>query len=177
MASPRSQPVTSPKKLCDKGEKWGLLTKGIASETSLVSRHETDPVGSYGAGQLTVEQQQPWVSGGNSSATPSTITAEKLMNQMTVDRPRYLVVKRKDGTDFSTVSPFNIHKELYSIAEEVKDVRNINEGLLVETISKQQLILSSSLFGGFEVAVVPDSQLNLSKGVVYCRDLLNFTIE
>lgn len=155
------------------------MSQGIASETSLVSRGKTDSMGSCGAGQPIVEPQQPRVSGGNGSATPGTATAGKGMNQMTVGSPRYLVIKRKDGTDFSGVSPFKIEKILYGLAGEVNSVRKINMGLLIETISKKQSLLLSKIekFGEFDVEVTPHTQLNKSKGVIYCHDLLNCTIE
>lgn len=89
--------------------------------------------------------------------------------------PRFLIIKRIDGGDFAKVSPFVIDKTLYGLIGQVKAVRKIKEGLLVETTSKPQSIrlLKIEKFGDFPVEITPHKALNYSKGVITCRDLLN----
>ncbi|XP_031337236.1 uncharacterized protein LOC116182311 [Photinus pyralis] len=92
--------------------------------------------------------------------------------------PRFLVVKRKEG-DFNNVSPFLISKSLYGLLGEVKNVKKVKGELLIETRTSKQSkqFLKAKRLGEFEVKVEPHMALNTSKGVVYCKDLLNCTIE
>lgn len=114
---------------------------------------------------------------GEGSATSSNVTAT-LMSQETADSPRFLVIKRTDGADFSRVSPFLIHKAIYGLIGEVKSLKKINEGLLVETTSNAQSkrLHRVDRLADFPVTVNPHVSLNSSKGVIYCRDLLNCSV-
>lgn len=92
---------------------------------------------------------------------------------------RFLLVKRNDDENFDTVSPFAISNTLYGLIGETKNVKKTREGLLVEVKSNQQAqrLLQVQQFGSFSVMVTPHGTLNSSKGVVYCPDFLNCTIE
>ncbi|CAH1113926.1 unnamed protein product [Psylliodes chrysocephalus] len=58
-------------------------------------------------------------------------------------------------------------------------VRKIKDGLLIETVSPGQArkLLSVTRFCDMEVEVLPHNTMNYSKGIIYCPDLLNCTIE
>ncbi|KAK5647068.1 hypothetical protein RI129_005532 [Pyrocoelia pectoralis] len=92
--------------------------------------------------------------------------------------PRFLVLKKKEG-DFTNISPFLISKMLYGLIGNVKEVKKVKGELLIETVSSKQSrqLIKCERFGGYEIVVVPHGALNMSKGVVYCRDLLNCSIE
>ena len=114
---------------------------------------------------------------GESSATSVNRTAVT-MSQETAGNPRFLVIKKTDGTDFSRVSPFLIHKAIYGLIGEVKMLKKTFEGLLVETTSSAQSkrLLKVERLVDFPVTVSSHISLNSSKGVIYCRDLLNCSI-
>ncbi|CAH1106017.1 unnamed protein product [Psylliodes chrysocephalus] len=99
-----------------------------------------------------------------------------ITNQETTVPPRFLIVKRKEG-DFSTTNPFLIQKYLYGKVGQVKNVRKIRDGLLIETSSAAQSRQISQLKNllEFEIEVTAHSTLNNAKGVINCRDLLNCT--
>ncbi|KAK4887846.1 hypothetical protein RN001_004117 [Aquatica leii] len=91
--------------------------------------------------------------------------------------PRFLVLKKKES-DFANTSPFLISKTLYGLIGNVKEVQKVKGELLIETVSSKQSkqLIKCESFGGCEIEVVPHGTLNMSKGVVYCRDLLNCSI-
>lgn len=97
---------------------------------------------------------------------------------MTEVEPRFLLVKRKDD-NFEKVSPFVISKTLYGLIGETKNVKKVKDGILVETKSNSQSkrLLQVKKFGEYIVEVIPHNTLNTCKGVIFCRDLLNCTIE
>lgn len=92
--------------------------------------------------------------------------------------PRFLIIRKSQG-DFSRESPFLIQKLLFGIVGNLKNIRKINEGLLVETVSSAQStrLLNTKRLGENTIVVEPHKSLNVVKGVVVCRDLLNSTIE
>lgn len=92
--------------------------------------------------------------------------------------PRFLVVKRTDG-DFMKVNPFIIEKSLYNLIGAAKGVNKIKDGLLVQVSSAAQSrrLQQIKTLGEFHVEVVPHTSLNVSRGVIYCPDLLNCTLE
>ncbi|XP_018576628.1 uncharacterized protein LOC108915146 [Anoplophora glabripennis] len=92
--------------------------------------------------------------------------------------PRFLIVKRIEG-DFARVNPFTIEKNLYGVIGNAKNISKIREGLLVETVSAAQsrCLLKAKKIGEFAVEVVPHNNLNTSRGVIYCQDLLNCSID
>ncbi|KAK4880824.1 hypothetical protein RN001_008970 [Aquatica leii] len=91
--------------------------------------------------------------------------------------PRFLVLKKKEG-DFANTSPFLISKTLYGLIGNVKEVKKVKGELLIETVSSKQSkqLIKCERFGGCEIEVVPHGTLNMSKGVIYYRDLLNCSI-
>lgn len=109
---------------------------------------------------------------------PLQITPTGNTNQETENPPRFLIVKRIEG-DFTRVNPFIIEKNLYSLIGSSKCVRKIREGLLVETVSAAQsrCLLKAKKLGDFLVEVVAHSNLNTSRGVIYCPDLLNCSLD
>ena len=150
-----------------------------ASESSLGSRVEIAPISECGAGSVTDMLQQPWVSDGNGSVAPSKTTAKRSMNQETDVAPRFLIIKRENGEDFSKINPFLLHRWIYSLAGEVKAMKKIRDGLLIETASAAQsrLLLRSNKLGDLNVEISPHGSLNKSRGVITCRDLLNCSVE
>lgn len=100
------------------------------------------------------------------------------MNQEKSVLPRFLVIKKKEG-DFSKDSPFLINKLLFGIVGNLKSVRKSREGLIVETVSASQAgkLLRTKRLGETDVEVIAHQTLNVSRGVIYCRDLLNCTLE
>lgn len=113
------------------------------------------------------------VEGDPQQSTPINIT-----NQETRVSPRFLVVKRTEG-DFTRVNPFIIEKSIYSFAGSPKNIRKIKDGLLIETTSAAQSrrLLELKKLSEFSVEVTPHQSLNTSRGVIYCPDLLNCSIE
>lgn len=93
--------------------------------------------------------------------------------------PRFLVVGRTDGGNFEQVNPFIIFKTLNGIVGELRNIKKIKEGLLLETVSPAQArrLMEMKQFIQYEVEVKPHGRLNLCKGIIFCRDLLNCTDE
>lgn len=93
--------------------------------------------------------------------------------------PRFLVIKNTDNTNFTSVSPFLINKLMYGLIGEATSVKKIRDGILVEcSIAKQaRRLLEVKKFGSFSVSVTAHNTLNICKGIVTCRDLLNCTVE
>lgn len=105
--------------------------------------------------------------------TASTETAEVI--------PRFLLVKStEDGMEnFSNMSPFLIMKQMYGLIGETHLIKKVKDGLLVQTKTEKQSrrLIEVTRFAGKLVKVEAHPTLNISKGVVYCRDLLNCTLE
>lgn len=101
-----------------------------------------------------------------------------IANQEKVVYPRFLVVKRT-VEDFSKTSPFVIEKFLNGFCGPPKVVKKIKDGLLIESVSPGQSkkLLSLKKFVDMEVTVSSHKTLNESKGIIYCRDLLNCSTE
>lgn len=99
-------------------------------------------------------------------------------NQEKEASPRFLVFKRSHG-DFKKVSPFLINKVLYGTVGELKSIRRTRDGLIVETKSHLQSsrLLNLKKLGEFGIDVRAHKTLNISRGVVFCIDLLNCTEE
>lgn len=91
---------------------------------------------------------------------------------------RYLMIKRANG-DFQRESPFAIAKSIYEAVGRVKEVQKVRGELLVEVYSAKQstLLQQLKILSGSDIIVYPHHSLNFSRGVVFCRDLLNCTIE
>lgn len=98
---------------------------------------------------------------------------------LVTDNIRYLVLKRKDGDNFDKVNPFLIQKMLYGLFGDLKMVKKIKEGLLVETVSAKQsvAIQKQTKVLNWYVDVVPHRTMNVSRGVIFCQDLLNVSEE
>nr|XP_023026925.1 uncharacterized protein LOC111514915 [Leptinotarsa decemlineata] len=117
----------------------------------------------------------------NLGTTGVNSTQEKIPNmsqETTGPIPRFLIMRRKNG-DFTRVSPFLIHRVMYGLIGTTNDLKKVKDGLLIETKTRAQAerLLSIEKFSEFEVEVVPHKTLNKSKGVVFCKDFLNCTIE
>lgn len=81
--------------------------------------------------------------------------------------------------NFSKISPFVIEREISRLVGSVKNVRKINDGLLIETLSDAQsdTLRNVTRFCEFDVTVEPHHSLNFSKGVVTSLDLANCTLD
>lgn len=89
------------------------------------------------------------------------------------ETPKYLMMKKDNGDDFSKDNPFFIFKSLKSLIS-FKNVSKTRDGLLIqcERSVDSKILLSTKTFGQYQVSVEAHSSLNISKGVVTCRDLL-----
>ncbi|CAH1103022.1 unnamed protein product [Psylliodes chrysocephalus] len=117
----------------------------------------------------------PVVDRGAGSSTNNNMHQNTLdLNEETVVQPRFLIVKRKEG-DFATVNPFLIQKFVYGRFGQVKNLKKIKDGLLIETNSAAQskVMLTIKKFLDYEVEIIPHSKLNQCRGIVHCKDLLN----
>lgn len=125
---------------------------------------------------LTHSQKQQ--SGEGPHKTPSFNTASTETAEVV---PRFLVVKStEDGMEnFSNISPFVIMKNMYGLIGETHLIKKVKDGLLVQTKSEKQSkrLIEVTRFAGKSVKVEAHPTLNISKGVVFCRDLLNCTLE
>lgn len=94
--------------------------------------------------------------------------------ETTAVKPRFLVVKRKEG-DLANVNPILINKTLYGLVGQLEVVKKIKDGLLIQTRTAAQAekLLNTSRLANMDVEITAHRYLNFSKGVVYCRDLLN----
>lgn len=159
------------------------MKKTLASGTSSGIRGKTASSVDRGAGSTVDELQQPVVTDGVSGVGQphNMATAKKvfLNNETVALLPRFLLIKRIDGNNFATVSPFVISKAVYGLLGNVKELKKTKEGLLVECVSNAQTkrLLSVTQLAGYAVEVSPHSTLNFSKGVITCKDLLNSSIE
>lgn len=95
--------------------------------------------------------------------------------------PRFLLVKNtEDGMgNFEKMSPFIIMKSMYGLIGESHLIKKVKDGLLVQTKSEKQSrrLLQVTKFAGLPVKVEAHPTLNISKGVVFCRDLLNCQLD
>lgn len=125
------------------------------------------------AGSVTDKQQHAGT--GSSKAS----SRSEMMSQVTEQSPRYLVIRRLDGEDFNKVSPVMIQKALYSQVGSLRNVKKTRDGLLVETTSAAQSnkLLKLVTLSSMRIAVSPHHSLNIAKGVIYCKDLMNSTID
>ena len=112
---------------------------------------------------------------GFSASTPKDAGAA---SQEKVVTPRFLIVKRING-DFFKVNPFVIQKLLFGIVGDVKNLKKIKDGLLIETVSSAQSnrLLGIKNLGDMAVEVFAHKTLNVKKGVIYHKDLLNCSVE
>ncbi|KAJ8911000.1 hypothetical protein NQ315_011265 [Exocentrus adspersus] len=101
------------------------------------------------------------------------------VNQEKRLQARFLVIQRVDDGDFFKVSPFGIHKALNGLVGELKQIRKIKQGLLVETVSAAQSgrLQTVTKILDFSVMVSSHMSLNTARGVVYNRELLCYTEE
>lgn len=161
----------------DNGENMRNMINEPASETSLGSRGETAPVEDCVAGSSAVERQHTVGGSGAGGAAPRMTTATTSIETME-PTPRFLLVKKVEG-DFSRDSPFFISRVIYGLIGETKDIKKVRDGLLINTVSRAQSIRLSKIkrFGDFQVEVTPHATLNYCKGVIYCRDLLNCSLD
>lgn len=168
--------------------------KGYGTQNSETSLHNMEIDNGTQICETSLQNQNALLetAGTHSSDTSSKRTANRLINergvgphtnpstsQVTVgEAPRFLLVKREED-NFDKISPFKISKILYGLIGEIKNVRKIRDGLLVETKTANQSrrLLQVKKFGDFFVEVVPHETLNSCKGVVYCPDLLNCSTE
>lgn len=137
---------------------------------------------------LIQDQPSPFVRRESLSRTPpknkqytknseQSATQKYLTNQEKEPQARFLVIKRQDGQDFYKISPFAIQKSLFGLIGELKQIKKIKNGLLVETVSPAQSnrLLQLKMMIDLQITVEPHVALNTSKGVIICKDLLNCT--
>ncbi|XP_071055015.1 uncharacterized protein [Onthophagus taurus] len=110
---------------------------------------------------------------------PASKKTGNLTNSEKEVTPRFLVVKALNGLSFDKLSPFVLQKQLYGLFGEFKSIKKTRKGLLVETASAVQAkrVLVTKRIGNIDVKVNPHRALNTSKGIVYCPDLLNCSLE
>lgn len=111
-----------------------------------------------------------------------TLTSPPASQETDAPVPRFLLVKKKNnenGENFDKVSPFLISKSIYGLIGETNSVRKVKDGLLINTRTNAQTkrLLETKKLADFEIDVIPHATLNVSKGVIFCRDLLNCSIE
>lgn len=113
------------------------------------------------------------------SSAPSSADKSKIISEKVRILPRFLIIKKIDQSNFEKTNPFFISKSLYGLVGELKDIKKVKEGLLVQTVSNSQSnrLLGLKTFLESPVEVNAHKSLNFSKGVIYCRDLLNCTID
>lgn len=161
----------------------GLMSSNRASEPTLGSRGKTTLAVGSGAVPAVDMRQQPMESARESGSAPCTITviSDVISREKTEPVPRFLVIARADEStsNFDKISPFVISKQLFGLVGNLKSIKKIKEGLLVETVSELQALklLKTQRLGTYNVQVSAHRTLNYSKGVVTCRDFLNCTIE
>ena len=88
--------------------------------------------------------------------------------------PKFLVVTRTDGQDFSSVNPFIIQKGVDAIAGPLKTCTRQRNGTLlleIENAFQAQKLIRAKLVHTFPVEVEPHRTLNSSRGVVFTRSL------
>lgn len=100
------------------------------------------------------------------------------MNHEKGTEPRFLIIKKVEG-DFFKTSPFAIQKALSGLVGDLKQIKKIRNGLLVETVSKAQSnrLQQIKTFLDLPVTVESHNTLNTCKGVIVCKDLLNCSEE
>ncbi|KAK5640215.1 hypothetical protein RI129_011026 [Pyrocoelia pectoralis] len=67
-----------------------------------------------------------------------------------------------------------IQKQLFGLIGEVKSIRKVKDGMLIETVSTPQAkkLFSSERLDSPKIEVTPENTLNYSKGMVNCKNLL-----
>lgn len=119
--------------------------------------------------------QQPVVFDGMSGAEQPrdmvTVKNISVSNETATAMPRFLLIQRIDEGNFS--------KAVYGLIGNVKELKKVKEGLLIECVSNAQSkrLLNITQLAGNVVEVSPHSTLNFSKGIITCKDLLNCSIE
>ncbi|KAF2901955.1 hypothetical protein ILUMI_04232 [Ignelater luminosus] len=89
----------------------------------------------------------------------------------------FYVIKKLTG-DFSQDNPFIIERVIRTEIGQVKAVKKIREGLLVEVANfTQAKICQMQTFGGQPITVVSHERLNYTKGIISHRDLLNCSVD
>lgn len=96
-----------------------------------------------------------------------------------LDGPKYLIMKRNEintGLTLASVSPFLVMKTIEQLCGKVQSTKLLRDGsLLIHTHTKKQadkLITLKHLAVNINVHVQDHPTLNLSKGTVYCRDII-----
>lgn len=115
-------------------------------------------------------------------AVPYTSTSFFSKNQKLSDLlegPKYIVMKRNESNKeltLSSVSPFLVMKVIENIAGKPKTTKLLRDGsLLIHTTSQKQadkLYNIKQLTNNISVTVFEHTSLNLSKGTIYCKDIL-----
>ncbi|CAH0555080.1 unnamed protein product [Brassicogethes aeneus] len=152
-----------------------LTVQGFGSS---VPAAKSDRAGSKSSSSLGCNDAGFRLAPTSDSATSRSSKDNRIATEKVVMLPRFLVIKRSEG-DFLKVNPFVVSKILYGLIGEVKSIKKIKDGLLVETVSNKQSekLLSLVRFGDFDVSVQRHRTLNTSKGLITCPDLLNCTVD
>lgn len=160
---------------------WVWMNTHLASEPTSGSRGKTALAVGSGAVPAVDMRQQPMVSVRESGGAPclTTVMTDSISQKKAEPVPRFLVIGRKEEGNFDKVNPFLISKALFGLVGNLKMIKKIKEGLLVETVSESQAmrLMKIENLGQYTVKVTGHRSLNTSKGVVTCRDFLNCTTE
>lgn len=121
-----------------------------------------------------IKRRRPEVS----YATTSFFSKNQKLSDL-LDGPKYVVMQRNENNGqrtLSSVSPFLVMKAIEICAGKPKNVKLLRDGsLLILTTTKKQaekLYKLKSLSDEIQVKVSEHKTLNLSKGTIYCRDII-----
>lgn len=96
-----------------------------------------------------------------------------------LEGPKYIIMKRNESNKeltLSSVSPFLVMKVIENIAGKPKTTKLLRDGsLLIHTTSQKQadkLYNLKQLTNNINITVFEHSSLNLSKGTIFCKDIL-----
>lgn len=108
-----------------------------------------------------------------------TVIDPKTIYQTCKDPSFFVVTRSEPDVTFNGVSPFKLNNYIIKDIGHVQ-VKKLRDGsLLIETQSKEQAtsLMSLKILGNLPIIVKPHTTLNTSKGIIYSRDLLNFSDE
>ena len=89
-------------------------------------------------------------------------------------------MSRTDDADMTAVSPFLLSKAISGLVGTVKSIKKLHTGsLLFETATSAQstTLLQDSALGAYPIKVEAHRQLNFSRGVISCFDLIEVSTD
>lgn len=116
-------------------------------------------------GEASAPEKTDTIGEGSPKKPTKGVSTPRMVQETAAEEPRFLIIKKLDGTDFSKISPFLIHKTMYGLVGELKMLKKIRDGLLVETVSSAQSrrLLKVERFTDIPVEVTPHETLNFTK--------------